>query len=47
MVGFVPPFMASEADGSVSVCVNISGLLVGSATVLLSTEDNTAVCESL
>jgi len=47
MVEFVPPFVASEADGSVSVCVNISGPLDQNVTVLLSTEDNSAIGKSL
>jgi len=38
--------MASEAVGLVSVCVNISGTVLDrNITVLLSTEDNTAICE--
>ena len=46
LVGFVLPFLASEAVGLVSVCVNISGTVVDrDITVLLSTENNTATCE--
>ena len=46
-VGFgQPSFTASERDGSVSVCINIFGAeLNRSVTVLLSTQDDTAVCE--
>lgn len=47
MVQFVLPFVASEADGSVSVCINISGPLDQDVTVLLSTEDNSAIGKSL
>jgi len=40
--------MATEAVGLVSVCVNISGTVVDrDITVLLSTENNTAICESV
>ena len=46
LVGFALPFLASEAVGLVSVCVNISGTVVDrDITVLLSTENNTATCE--
>ena len=46
LVGFVPPFMASEAVGLVSVCINISGTVLDrNITVLLSTENNMAICE--
>jgi len=35
-----------EAEGLLSVCVNISGAILNrNITVLLSTEDDTAVCE--
>ena len=46
-VGFsAPSFTASEANGSVSVCMNIFGaVLARSVTVSLSTQDNTAFCE--
>ena len=46
-VGFsAPSFTASEANGSVSVCMNIFGaVLARSVTVLLSTQDDTAFCE--
>ena len=44
--GFALPFVASEAVGLVSVCVNISGTVLDrNITVLLSTEKNTATCE--
>ena len=39
-------YIVSEADGSASVCVNISGAILNrNVTVLLSTQDNSAVCE--
>jgi len=39
-------YVVSEADGSASVCVNISGAILSrNVTVLLSTQDNSAVCE--
>ena len=46
-VGFAQPsFPASESVGSVSVCINIFGAeLNRSVTVVLSTQDGTAVCE--
>ena len=38
----------SEADGSVSVCVNVSGAsLDRDVTVYVSIDDGTAMCESL
>ena len=46
-VGFTQSgFPVSEADGSVSVCIAISGaVLERNITVILSTQDNTAVCK--
>lgn len=46
-VGFAQPsFTASESLGSVSVCINIFGAtLASSVTVLLSTQDDTAIGE--
>ena len=48
-VGFAQSsYTLSEADGLVSVCVNISGAVLDrNVSVLLSTEDDTAVCESV
>ena len=40
-----PPFMASEDDSFVSVCINITGTVSRNITVFLSTQDNTAICE--
>ena len=46
-VGFTQSgFPVSEADGSVSVCTDISGAVLDrNVTVLLSTQDNLAVCK--
>ena len=39
-------FPVSEADGSVSVCTAISGAVLDrNVTILLSTQDNTAICK--
>ena len=41
-------FTAAEAAGSVSVCITVTGAILDrDVTVLLSTQDNTAMCESL
>ena len=47
-VGFAEPsYTVRENSGSVSVCVNISGaVLERDITVLLSTRDDDATCES-
>ena len=43
-----PSFSVSESDGSISVCVNISGAsLERNVTVYVSITDGTAMCESL
>jgi len=48
-VGFAESaYAVTEADGLVSVCVTISGAVLNrNISVLLSTEDSTAVCESV
>jgi len=39
-------FPLSEADGSVSVCIAVSGAVLDrNITVILSTQDNTAICK--